>query len=128
MHMWKDIPGLKAFHWFLFDSESGANCIDSVINTCLDNKLTIQKINESRKYKMIRKSFAGSIIEAVRRINSRNILNWTSYRSDISAYSYVESAVKECKLPTHLIFEVAIHPKIMRLNLSKNCFGKATLD
>lgn len=77
---------------------------------------------------MIRKSFAGSIIEAVRRINSRNILNWTSYRSDISAYSYVESAVKECKLPTHLIFEVAIHPKIMRLNLSKNCFGKATLD
>ena len=105
MCMWKDIPGLKAFHWFLFDSESGANCIDSVINTCLDNKLKIQKINESRKSEMIRKSFDGSIIEAVRRINIQNIQNWNTYRADISAYHYVENAVKECKLPAHLHFK-----------------------
>jgi hypothetical protein len=54
---------------------------------------------------MIRKSFDGSIIEAVRRINIQNIQNWNTYRADISAYSYVANAVKECKLPAHPHFK-----------------------
>ena len=85
-------------NWFPFEQEDGSqNIADIVIEKIVNKKIPIQEIKKLRDNIILRKSFNGSIIEAVRRLNAENITHWNSY-VECDNYDFIEKNTPDFEL------------------------------